>query len=92
MTTATLEHSLLGKLLAQVPAEPDLISTDQDGYTEVQWVLGGRVVQLDLEPGAVRAEWITWREEDALEDEPPVNGIDLRDRDSWQPLLELLAC
>ena len=92
MTTATLRDSLLGKLLTQAPLEPDLISTDQDGYTEVQWVLGNRVIQLDLDKDAINAQWITWLEQDPIEDEPPAHQIDLRDRATWQPLLELLTC
>ena len=87
-----MDHNLLGKFLTQVPVEPDLISTDQDGYTEVQWALGSRVIQLDLDKDAVNAQWITWLEQDPLADEPPINTIDLQDRATWQPLLELLAC
>lgn len=92
MTTTTLEQSLLEKFLSQAPVEPDLVSTDQDGYTEVQWVIDNRIIQLDIEKDAAKAEWTTWLESDPIEDEPPSNRLDLDEPDTWRPLLELLAC
>ena len=92
MTTTTLGQNLLEKFLSQAPVEPDLVSTDQDGYTEVQWVISGRIVQLDIEKDAALAEWTTWLESEPIEDEPPSNQIDLRDTGTWRPLLELLDC
>ena len=91
MTTATLEQNLLEKFLSQAPVEPDLVSTDQDGYTEVQWVIGNRIIQLDIEKDAALAEWTTWLESDPIEEEPPSNRLDLDDPDTWRPLLELLG-
>ena len=91
MTTATRGQNRLEKFLRQAPVEPDLVSTDQDGYTEVQWVINGRIVQLDIEKDAALAVWTTWLESDPIEEEPASNRIDLRDPDSWRPLLELLG-
>ena len=91
MTTATLGQNRLEKFLSQGPVEPDLVSTDQDGYTEVQWVINDRIVQLDIEKDAAEAEWTTWLESDPMEEEPPSNRIDLRDPDTWRRLLELLG-
>lgn len=92
MTTAALEQNLLDKFLSQAPVEPDLVSTDQDGYTEVHWVIDNRIIQLDIGKDAVKVEWTTWLESDPIEDEPPSNRLDLDDPDTWRPLLELLAC
>lgn len=92
MTTAALEQNLLDKFLSQAPVEPDLVSTDQDGYTEVQWVIDNRVIQLDIEKDAALATWTTWLESDPIEEEPPSNQIYLDDPDTWRMLLELLAC
>lgn len=92
MTTATLGQNLLDKFLSQAPVEPDLVSTDQDGYTEVQWVIGNRIIQLNIEKDAALATWTTWLESDPIEEEPPSNRIDLQYPNTWRPLLELLAC
>ena len=90
MTTIVTEQILLQALLDAAPVKPDLLSTDEDGNTGVEWTIKDRVVQLKVAPDATTAQWLTWRESEPLQD-LPFQELDLRDAETWPPLLELLG-
>ncbi len=91
MTTIVAGQSLLQALLDAAPVKPDLLSTDEDGNTGVEWTVKDRVVQLEVAPDTTTAQWLTWRESEPLQD-LPFQELDLRDAETWPPLLELLYC
>ena len=90
MTTIVAGQSLLQALLDAVTVKPDLLSTDEDGNTGVEWTIKDRVIQLEVAPDATTAQWLTWRESEPLQD-LPFRELDLQDAETWPPLLELLG-
>ena len=83
-------RQLLQEFLKEAP-KPDLKSTDEDGFTGIEWVVNGRVIQLELAENATAGRWLTWVKNDPAKP-GPFREIDFREPVTWQPLLELLSC
>ena len=91
---ATGEESGGQKLLQQflkAAPKPELKSTDEDGFTGIEWVVNGRIIQLEVAENATAGRWLTWVKDDPARP-GPFHEIDLREPATWQPLLELLSC
>ena len=81
---------LLHEFLKEAP-KPDLKSADEDGFTGIEWVVNGRVIQLEVAENATAGRWLTWVKNDPAQP-GPFREIDLQEPATWQPLLELLSC
>ena len=82
-------QKLLQEFLKEAP-KPDLKSTDEDGFTGIEWVVNGRVIQLEVAENATAGRWLTWVKNDPAKP-GPFQEIDLQEPATWQPLLELLT-
>ena len=86
----TFGQKLLQEFLKKAP-QPDLKSTDEDGFTGIEWVVNDRVIQLEVAENATAGRWLTWVKNDPAKP-GPFQEINLQEPATWQPLLELLNC
>ena len=95
MTTVTTDQTrkaALEELLRQAPVTPILQGHTYEDEIDIVWEVNGRGVQLEVNPGRMNGQWLSWRQENPLEPLTGYQSIDLADRATWQPLFEALGC
>ena len=95
MTTITANQTrkaALEQLLQQAPVAPIRQGHTYEDEVDVVWEVNGRSVQLEINPGQMNGQWLSWHQKNPLEPLTGYQPIDLVDPTTWQPLFEALEC
>ena len=95
MTTVTgllTREAVLEQFLAQAPLPPDRHEESYEDDIDFQWQLPERIIQMEIHPGLMTGQWLSWLKANPLEPLTRLQPIDLTQEETWQPLFQALRC
>ena len=92
ITVPTTREAALEQLKSQAPLAPDRHEHSFDDDIDLQWQLPDRVVQLEIHPGLMTGQWLSWLKAQPREPLTRLRPIDLNNQATWEPLFQALQC
>lgn len=81
------------ELLVQKAAlSPEQYGHSYDDEIDIVWRSGDRIIQVSLETGETRAEWLSWNITKYPDPDCKLRYIDVTNPDTWQSLLSQIQC